>query len=206
MPQIGPAPKWASFLDNITEELEEAKNYSLYEDYKFVTLNELDEIGGKSLIGTKMLKPYMHGFFIDWRLYKKLKQLTEPFDYGKYLKDKREQKLEKYFGERIVMNKRLKPKINSKLLTASYEGNEKNKNTLDVNDERFKKLFSDKDYEIDFNSDKFKKKNKNIVLNDQDEIEDTNKKLKEIEVSDDDDVKNKIKKKKEKDEERIVNK
>jgi len=49
LPQIGPAPKWAYFLDNITEELEEAKNYSLYEDYKFVTLNELDEIGGKKL-------------------------------------------------------------------------------------------------------------------------------------------------------------
>ena len=29
VPQIGPAPKWASFLDNITEELEEAKTYSL---------------------------------------------------------------------------------------------------------------------------------------------------------------------------------
>ena len=202
VPQIGPAPKWASFLDNITEELEEAKTYSLYEDYKFVTLNELDEIGGKSLIGTKMLKPYMHGYFIDWRLYKKLKQLTEPFDYKKYLSDKREEKLEKYFGERIVMNKRLKPKINSKLLTATAEDN--NKTSLDINDQRFKKLFSDKDYEIDFNSDKFKKKNKNLVLNDQEEIDETNKKLKEIEVEEDD-IKNK-KKKKEEDEERIVNK
>ena len=205
IPQIGPAPKWASFLDNITEELEEAKTYSLYEDYKFVTLNELDEIGGKNLIGTKMLKPYMHGYFIDWRLYKKLKQLTEPFDYQKYLSDKREQKLEKYFGERIVMNKRLKPKINSKLLTATSEDN--TKKAIDINDERFKKLFSDKDYEIDFNSDKFKKKNKNIVINDQEEIEETNRKLKEIEVDDEDDIKNKKKKKKEEDdEERIVNK
>ena len=202
VPQIGPAPKWASFLDNITEELEEAKTYSLYEDYKFVTLNELDEIGGKNLIGTKMLKPYMHGYFIDWRLYKKLKQLTEPFDYNKYLSDKREQKLEKYFGERIVMNKRLKPKINSKLLNAIPE--DKNKNVVDLNDERFKKLFSDKDYEIDFNSDKFKKKNKNLVVNDQEEIEETNQKLKEIEVEDEKD--NKKKKKKEEDEERIVNK
>jgi len=203
VPQIGPAPKWASFLDNITEELEEAKTYSLYEDYKFVTMNELDEIGGKSLIGTKMIKPYMHGYFIDWRLYKKLKQLTEPFDYKKYLTDKREQKLEKYFGERIVMNKRLKPKVNSKLLTAVPE--DKNKKTIDVNDERFKKLFSDKDYEIDFNSDKFKKKNKNLILNDEEEKEEINKKLKEIEVTEDDDNKNN-KKKKEDDDERIVNK
>ena len=206
IPQIGPAPKWASFLDNITEELEEAKTYSLYEDYKFVTLNELDEIGGKNLIGTKMLKPYMHGYFIDWRLYKKLKQLTEPFDYQKYINDKREQKLEKYFGERIVMNKRLKPKINSKLLTATIEEDNNNKKSLDISDERFKKLFSDKDYEIDFNSDKFKKKNKNIILNDKEEIEETNKKLKEIEINEEDIKEKKKKKKEEDDEERIVNK
>ena len=201
VPQIGPAPKWASFLDNITEELEEAKTYSLYEDYKFVTQNELDEIGGKSLIGTKMLKPYMHGYFIDWRLYKKLKQLTEPFDYKIYLMDKREQKLKKYFGERIVMNKGIRPKVNSKLLNVTAE--DKNKKIIDINDERFKKLFNDKDYEIDFNSDKFKKKNKNMIINDQDEIKETNKKLKEIEV--DEDEENKKKKKKEDEDDKIIN-
>ena len=202
IPQIGPAPKWASFLDNITEELEEAKTYSLYEDYKFVTQNELEEIGGKSLIGTKMLKPYMHGYFIDWRLYKKLKQLTEPFDYKKYLNEKREQKLEKYFGERIVMNKGFKPKVNSKLLTATAE--DKSKRIIDTSDERFKKLFNDKDFEIDFNSDKFKKKNKNMVINDQDEKDEIKKKLEEIEVDEDED-KQKKKNKKVDDDEHIVN-
>ena len=150
-----------------------------------------------------MLKPYMHGYFIDWRLYKKLKQLTEPFDYQKYLNDKREQKLEKYFGERIVMNKGLKPKVNSKLLTATAE--DKNKKTIDTTDERFKKLFSDKDYEIDFKSDKFKKKNKNIIINDQDEIDETNRKLKEIEVDEDEEKNKKNKKKKEEEDEKIVN-
>ena len=83
------------------------------------------------------------------------------------------------------MNKRLKPKINSKLLTATIEEDNNNKKSLDISDERFKKLFSDKDYEIDFNSDKFKKKNKNIILNDKEEIEETNKKLKEIEINED---------------------
>ena len=199
VPQIGPAPKWASFLDNITEELEEAKTYSLYEDYKFLTQSELEEIGGKSLIGTKMLKPYMHGYFIDWRLYKKLKQLSEPFDYEKYLSEKREQKLEKYFGDRIVMNKGIKPKVNSKLLNAKSDDN--NKNGLNVNDKRFKKLFNDKDYEIDFNSEKFKKKNKNLIV--EDDREETKKKLEEIEV----DENSESEKKKEKNEnDDIVNK
>jgi ribosome biogenesis protein ENP2 len=138
---------------------------------------------------------------MDWRLYKKLKQLTEPFDYQKYLSEKREQKLEKYFGERIVMNKGIKPKVNSKLLNAIPE--DKNKATIDTTDERFKKLFSDKNYEIDFKSEKFKKKNKNMVINDQEEIEETNKKLKEIEV--DEENEGKKKKKKEDEDEKIVN-
>lgn len=41
IPQLGPAPKWCSFLDNITEEMEDQTGRSLYEDYKFVERSEL---------------------------------------------------------------------------------------------------------------------------------------------------------------------
>jgi ribosome biogenesis protein ENP2 len=41
IPQLGPAPKWCSFLDNITEEMEETKAATEYDDYKFVTRKEL---------------------------------------------------------------------------------------------------------------------------------------------------------------------
>jgi ribosome biogenesis protein ENP2 len=41
IPQLGPAPKWCSFLDNITEEMEEQTVRSVYEDYKFVERAEL---------------------------------------------------------------------------------------------------------------------------------------------------------------------
>lgn len=163
IPQIGPAPKWASFLDNITEELEEAKTYSLYEDYKFVTLKELEQIGGKDLIGTKMVKAYMHGYFIDWKLYKKLKQLSEPFSYDKYIQEKKEAKMKKYFGERIVFNNGKKAKVNKKLLDIQENNivqGEGEDSKFNPEDERFAKLFSDKDFEIDFNSAKYKSKHK----------------------------------------------
>ncbi len=42
---IGPAPKWCSFLDNLTEELEENPEPTVYEDYKFVTRQDLDTLG-----------------------------------------------------------------------------------------------------------------------------------------------------------------
>jgi ribosome biogenesis protein ENP2 len=41
IPQLGPAPRWASFLENITEEMEDQTVRSVYEDYKFVERNEL---------------------------------------------------------------------------------------------------------------------------------------------------------------------
>ncbi|KAG9122608.1 hypothetical protein FRC07_000946 [Ceratobasidium sp. 392] len=42
IPQLGPAPRWCSFLDNITEEMEEQTVRNVYEDYKFVERSELD--------------------------------------------------------------------------------------------------------------------------------------------------------------------
>ena len=41
IPQLGPAPRWASFLENITEEMEDQTARSIYEDYKFLDRNEL---------------------------------------------------------------------------------------------------------------------------------------------------------------------
>lgn len=61
IPSLGPAPKWASFLDNLTEELEESNSEVVYDDYKFVTKQELIDIGLDHLIGSKLLRAYMHG-------------------------------------------------------------------------------------------------------------------------------------------------
>lgn len=41
IPQLGPAPRWASFLENITEEMEDQSERNVYEDYKFIERKEL---------------------------------------------------------------------------------------------------------------------------------------------------------------------
>lgn len=41
IPALGSAPKWCAFLENLTEEMEESKDTVLYEDYKFLTANDL---------------------------------------------------------------------------------------------------------------------------------------------------------------------
>ena len=44
----------------------------VYDDYKFVTKQDLASLGLSHLIGTNLLRAYMHGFFIDIRLYHKV--------------------------------------------------------------------------------------------------------------------------------------
>jgi len=79
----------------VQEELEENSTPTVYENYKFITRKELlrydnsseisctmilyfdyitfdNSLGLDGQIGTNILRPYMHGFFIDLRLYEKV--------------------------------------------------------------------------------------------------------------------------------------
>lgn len=41
IPQLGPAPRWCTFLDNITEEMEDSNVRNVYDDFKFVERAEI---------------------------------------------------------------------------------------------------------------------------------------------------------------------
>lgn len=66
VPELGIAPTWAAFVDSITDELEEsavtadaaskALQTTVYEDYKFVTREELTQLGIAHLIGSPLLR------------------------------------------------------------------------------------------------------------------------------------------------------
>lgn len=73
IPEMGNAPKWCAFLENLTEELEESHSTSLYDDFKFLTSTDLEKLNASHLIGTPMLKAYMHGYFMELHAYQKLK-------------------------------------------------------------------------------------------------------------------------------------
>lgn len=60
----------------------------MFDDYKFVTAAELDALGLTHLVGTPLLRAYMHGYFLDARLYAKARQLSEPFAYEEYRRNK----------------------------------------------------------------------------------------------------------------------
>ena len=53
----------------------------VYDDYKFVGRSELERLGLSHLIGSNLLRAYMHGYFMDVRLYNKVSQQAY-FIYG----------------------------------------------------------------------------------------------------------------------------
>jgi len=56
--------------------MEETAQTTIYDDYKFVTKEELERLNLTNLIGTNLLRAYMHGFFIDYGFYKKVRMCT----------------------------------------------------------------------------------------------------------------------------------
>jgi len=168
LPSLGAAPKWCSYIENMTEEMEEKKTTTTYEDYKFLTKNELEKINASHLIGSKMLKPYMHGFFMDYKQYLKLKDINDPFAYDNYRKEKINKKLEEIRENRIVFQRTL-PKVNSKFMddvlkidARQMRKSKKLKEKAEmaknlVSDPRFGKMFQDKDFTIDTGSEAYKR-------------------------------------------------
>ena len=122
IPQLGPAPKWCSFLDNVTEEMEDHQGggISNYQDFKFVERSELATLGMDHLVGTPQLKPYMHGYFVSLKLYDAARLIANPFAYqehrDKVIKEKLEKKSESRIRARreetdVKVNKELAEKV-----------------------------------------------------------------------------------------------
>ncbi|KZT10272.1 uncharacterized protein LAESUDRAFT_721606 [Laetiporus sulphureus 93-53] len=101
IPQLGPAPKWCSFLENLTEEMEDQTARTAYKDYKFVERSELASLGLDHLIGTPALKPYMHGYFIALPLYDAARVIANPYVHAEARERAIREKVEKMAETRI---------------------------------------------------------------------------------------------------------
>ncbi|KAM9316404.1 nucleolar protein 10 [Gastrophryne carolinensis] len=163
VPALGPAPRWCSFLDNLTEELEENPESTVYDDYKFVTKKDLEDLGLGHLIGSSLLRAYMHGYFIDIRLYHKVKAMVNPFAYEEYRRDKIRQKIEETRAQRVQIKKL--PKVNKELALKLLEEEEDEQQLLKkkkkkmpniLSDDRFKAMFENPDFQVDELSEEFR--------------------------------------------------
>lgn len=132
IPQLGPAPKWCSFLDNLVEEMAEDPNdpnaYTshktgdIYDNYKFLTVQQLQSLNLSHLVGTTtLLRPYMHGFFVAQRLYEEAKLIADPFVWEEERHKKIKDKIDTERESRIRGNKRVTAKVNKRLAEKMME-------------------------------------------------------------------------------------
>ena len=188
VPAIGVAPKWCSYLENITEELEErdlkrdgsgvgADDFlqdgqeTVFENYKFVTRDELEKLGISNLIGTPMLRGYMNGFFMDLKLYTRVRAVANPFEYEEYQKKKLKERLnakqssriaprndgKKTTKPKVAVNPELADRLANKASSDSTKAGKVAKGLL--SDNRFGSLFTNPDFEIDQDDTEFKLRN-----------------------------------------------
>lgn len=131
--QLGPAPQWCSFLENITEEMEDQTSRTVYQDYKFVERGELQKyvvqtalvpsfhliivhrLGLDHLVGTPALKPYMHGYFLSLQLYDTARLIANPFAYEEHRERMVKDKMDKMAETRIRAKKGVNVKVNKTL-------------------------------------------------------------------------------------------
>ncbi|EIW66304.1 hypothetical protein TREMEDRAFT_40971 [Tremella mesenterica DSM 1558] len=181
IPEIGPAPRWAQFLDGVTEELEADSNKdgkSVYSDFKFVDKGELEILGLTHLIGTSALKPYMHGYFLSLKLYATARLIANPQSYAEHREKVIAERLAAKAESRIRARKD-QPKVNKALAERLRRVEEREAAALEkkrsravqgsseatpaeetgdvsvLEDARFKAIFEDPEYEVDEESREF---------------------------------------------------
>lgn len=137
IPQLGPAPKWCSFLDNVVEEMAEDPNDpkafskskvgEVYDNYKFLTPSQLRMLNLDHLVGrTNLLRPYMHGYFVAQGLYEEARLVANPSSWEEERAKRIQQKIDKERESRIRGKKKITARVNRKMVERILEREEKN--------------------------------------------------------------------------------
>ncbi|QIX01506.1 hypothetical protein AMS68_007023 [Peltaster fructicola] len=144
IPQLGPAPRWCAFLDNLVEEMAEdagdpnaytggslGNRGEVYDNYKFLDPKQLRELNLEHLVGrTTLLRPYMHGFFVSQQLYEQARLISNPDLFAQQRQKSIQERIDKERESRVRGNKKVSVKVNRKLaesLVAREEASQRRK-------------------------------------------------------------------------------
>lgn len=56
--------------------MEEKSDAAVYEDYKFLTKEQMERLNLTQYIGTNAVRVHLHGFIVRYELYKKVKLVS----------------------------------------------------------------------------------------------------------------------------------
>ena len=137
IPQLGPAPKWCSFLDNVVEEMADdpndpqafttRKSGDVYDNQKFLTMPQLRALNLDHLIGkSNLVRPYMHGYFVKQQLYEEARLIANPTSWEEERAKRVQEKIDKERESRIRGQKKITAKVNRKMVERILDKEEKN--------------------------------------------------------------------------------
>lgn len=158
IPQLGSAPRWCSFLDNMVEEMAEETHAETYDNYKFLTVPELQSLSLAHLVGkTNLLRPYMHGYFVASKLYEQARLIANPYVWEEERAKRVKEKVEKERATRIRGHKKVKvnQKVVDKLLRKQDNREKVDAEAGMLGDSRFAQMFEDEEFKVDERSKEF---------------------------------------------------
>lgn len=155
VPHLGPAPKWCSFLDNITEELEEKPTDAVYSNYRFITRDDVAKLNLTHLIGSGVLRSYMHGYFINTELYEKVNLIANPNSY----RDQRERDIRKKIEKERESRIRTTGAVTKSKVKVNKNLHEKLEGKDVASDDRFAELFENPEFAVNEESYEYKQLN-----------------------------------------------
>ena len=115
------------------------------------------------MIGTSLLRAYMHGYFMDARLYRKAHSVAAPYTLDKFMRDKINGKLAEERSKRVQHKSEKLPKTNKDLFLKLKENEEsgvkkKHREAASnlLKDDRFSAMFTNENFQVDQNDQAFK--------------------------------------------------
>eukprot|EP00667_Euglena_gracilis_P004841 EG_transcript_4866 len=186
IPQLGKAPDWCSFIQGLTyeEEVQQERakdeNTLTMGDRKFVTAQELEELGLTPGVGGG-IKPWMHGYLVSTELYYRSKALQQTVGLTEYNAERKKKKQREVLQERIAFEKPKSVLVNQGLVDELIEkakagqlGEENRKKfsdtELDVQpdptelvDPRFRKVFRDDRFKVDKYTPEYLRYNRHLL-------------------------------------------
>lgn len=182
IPALGPSPAWCSHLDTQIEQLADRSindpdayasmqaEQATYENYKFLTKAEMRQLNLDHLLssgkGASVIRPYMHGYFVDQRLYDEARLIADPFEWerakAKLVREKIEKERESRIrtsardkaAAKVKVNKRLAERLEA-LEAKLYKRAPETGNATILQDPRFAGLFTKEEFAVDETSREF---------------------------------------------------